>query len=328
MDILELISLISFVFYSILPPEVAFNSLFARIWQFIIGMMIYLNSLPLDIPTIASISYKLLNSAENGETENESLVNELSEDEEEEDIAMKVVPSKPTHKTYIGPFSKYCFLIPMGFVVTYPIAMFPFLVRIPALAVGLLASGILAVVVYETYEKWYLKLSNRSCALLIVLLFIVNVVLINKDAIQGIPFMKQVESPNGSSRFERLDGVNENMTFDDATRLNQYWNKYDLEMMIEPGCIKRTPKHSRWCDYELKGDEFKIAIFGNSYTKNHHKMFIQECKNRAYNITVDSERGCEPLAATPNDHGCVKKLSEFVEFIESAKPDYAFIFTR
>lgn len=373
-----ILGLISFVFYSILPPEVAFNSLFARIWQFIIGMMIFLNSLPQDTSTNTSISYKLLSSAESGETENVPLVDDLSEEDED----MEVVSSNsPSPKTYIGPFSKYFFLIPMGFVVTYPIAMFPFLVR-PlftcftgflmlvsiddeflsnriltyigdisyslylihwpiyayskitfennpyALAVGLLASVTLAIIVYETYEKWYLKLSNTSCALLIILLFIVNVVLINKDAIQDMIFMEQIESMNGSSGFERLDGVNENMTFDDATRLNQYWNKYDLEMMIEPGCVKRTPKHSRWCDYELNGDEFKIAAFGNSYTKNHHKMFVQECKNRAYNITFDSERGCEPLAATPSDHGCVKKLAEFVEFIESAKPDYAFIFTR
>lgn len=137
-----------------------------------------------------------------------------------------------------------------------------------------------------------------------------------------------LNSSSPTSDFLKIDGVTPNMTFDDASRLNQLWNKFDLEMMIEPGCIKRTPKHSRWCDYELKGDEFKLAIFGNSYTKNHHKMFVQECKIRAYNITMDSERGCEPLAASPSDHGCVKKLAEFVEFIESAKPDYAFMFTR
>ncbi|UMM28961.1 hypothetical protein L5515_011557 [Caenorhabditis briggsae] len=317
---------------------------------------------------------------ENGElVENVSLIDDFSENEDEEKEDVEVIPPNPS--TYIGPFSKYCFLVPMAFVITYPIAMFPYLVR-PlftcftgllmlvsvddeflsnrvltyigdisyslylihwpvyaytkvtfennpyALASGLLVSVILAVIVYETYEKWYLKLSNTSCALLIVFFFIMNVALINKDAIHDMNFLNDQASQNSSEGFQRLDGVTPNMTFDDAARLNKMWNKFDIETMIEPGCVKRTPKHSRWCDYETKGDEYKLAIFGNSYTKNHHKMFVQECKNRAYNITMDSERGCEPLAATPSDHPCVKKLSEFVEFIESAKPDYAFIFTR
>ncbi|ULT95753.1 hypothetical protein L3Y34_004442 [Caenorhabditis briggsae] len=157
-----------------------------------------------------------------------------------------------------------------------------------------------------------------------------NVALINKDANYDMKYLDDIDQAfqNSSGGFQRLDGVTPNMTFDDAARLNEMWNKYDTDTTIAPGCVKRTPEHERWCDYKLKGDEFKLAIFGNSYTVNHHKMFVQECKNRAYNITMDSERGCEPLAASPNDHMCVEKLSEFVEFIESAKPDYAFIFTR
>ncbi|ULT95754.1 hypothetical protein L3Y34_004443 [Caenorhabditis briggsae] len=376
----SIIALISFLFYSILPSEVAFNSLFARIWQFLMGMMIYLHSITPIENKESILSYKLLDSTENGElVENVSLIDDFSENEDEEKEDVEVIPPNPS--TYIGPFSKYCFLVPMAFVITYPIAMFPYLVR-PlftcftgllmlvsvddeflsnrvltyigdisyslylihwpvyaytkvtfennpyALASGLLVSVILAVIVYETYEKWYLKLSNTSCALLIVFFFIMNVALINKDAIHDMNFLNDQASQNSSEGFQRLDGVTPNMTFDDAARLNKMWNKFDIETMIEPGCVKRTPKHSRWCDYETKGDEYKLAIFGNSYTKNHHKMFVQECKNRAYNITMDSERGCEPLAATPSDHPCVKKLSEFVEFIESAKPDYAFIFTR
>uniref|UniRef100_A0A1I7U2Y9 Pecanex-like protein n=1 Tax=Caenorhabditis tropicalis TaxID=1561998 RepID=A0A1I7U2Y9_9PELO len=34
--------MISFVFYSLSSPTVAFNSVFARIWQFLIGMIVYL----------------------------------------------------------------------------------------------------------------------------------------------------------------------------------------------------------------------------------------------------------------------------------------------
>lgn len=86
-----------------------------------------------------------------------------------------------------------------------------------------------------------------------------------------------------------------------------------------------------------------MAMFGSSYTKNHQKMVIQECRHRTYNISVDSERGallgysniqdeplsgCEPLAASASDRECRKKLDEFVEYIESTEPDYVFMFTR
>ncbi|CDR32754.1 Acyltransferase 3 domain-containing protein [Caenorhabditis elegans] len=123
------LGLISFTFYSILPLEVAFNSLFARIWQFLIGMVIYLHSVN---PSKSgnSSSYKLLETAENGESEKVSLVDDFSEDEVEDEIVdIAKPPTPPAPSTYLGPFSKYCFLIPMAFVVTYPIAMFPFLVH-------------------------------------------------------------------------------------------------------------------------------------------------------------------------------------------------------
>ena len=93
-----------------------------------IGMMIYLHSIKPADTKDSSVSYKLLNSAENGENEKVILVDDFSDEEgEEEDVELESVPPKPS--TYIGPFSKYCFLIPMAVVVTYPIEMFPFLVR-------------------------------------------------------------------------------------------------------------------------------------------------------------------------------------------------------
>ncbi|KAF1757824.1 hypothetical protein GCK72_014281 [Caenorhabditis remanei] len=57
-------------------------------------------------------------------------------------------------------------------------------------------------------------------------------------------------------------------------------------------------------------------------------MFLQECRHRAYNVTMYSECGCEPLAALPDEDHCKRHLLDFVDFLESAKPDYAFIFTR
>uniref|UniRef100_A0A8R1HNV2 SGNH domain-containing protein n=1 Tax=Caenorhabditis japonica TaxID=281687 RepID=A0A8R1HNV2_CAEJA len=235
-------------------------------------MLIYLHAVSPSIPHTSNDSYKLLKTCEDEEAI-------LQSSDENDDIEV-IIRSPPPPSC--GPFSKYCFLIPIAFIVTYPIEMFPILVR------------------------WYLKLSNTQITLLILILFFSNAILINKDALQDQIYLKVIpnEAAQSSNTVERLDKVTPNMTFDDAIEKNSIWNKYDLEAMIQPGCIKRTPGHDRWCDYEVKG----IRMF--------------DFQNRIQNI------GCEPLAATPKDKGCVKKLAEFVKFIESAKPDYAFMFTR
>ncbi|CAP37068.1 Protein CBG19904 [Caenorhabditis briggsae] len=127
---------------------------------------------------------------------------------------------------------------------------------------------------------------------------------------------------------------------DDAARLNAYWNYRDhtAPELREPGCIKRQPGRLG-CDFKENGTEFKIAILGSSYAKNHHKMIIQECRHRASTISMADVTGCEPLAAPrkPVDNGkfstdwtqeCSSRLEEFVEFINETQPDYAFMMTR
>ncbi|CAI2350736.1 unnamed protein product [Caenorhabditis sp. 36 PRJEB53466] len=365
-----ILGLASLFFYFSSSSTVAFNSVFARIWQFLIGMVIYLTSSK--IPTVNNVPYELLESG-NGKVKllEESDGLEESDKEEEEEGKEKERSAKDTMN--LGPFSKYFFLIPLAYILTYPIALYPFLLRpfftvftgfLMLLSIGdaylsnrfltyigdisyslylihwpmyayaklsfpgnqivlmasLLISVLLAVLIYETFEKWYLKLSNTSISILVVMLFFSNLVLIHKDVIHEkfSPVMRN---------FTRLDGVLPNMTFDDADRLNNHWSATDLGGLREPGCVKRTPGKV-WCDFEEKGKDFKLVIFGNSLTENHHKMFLQECRYRAYNVTMYSEYGCEPLAALSNEEHCKRHLVDFVDFLTSAKPDYAFLITR
>lgn len=372
-----LLGVISISYYFTSPQTTAFNSVFARIWQFLIGMIVYLiyfkkSTKPLDLP------YNLLDAEKPNDDGKLKLLEEDGFDEseeEEETVETKVVAdSSQKTKSYLGPFSKYFFLFPMVYIVTYPIAMYSFLLRpiftlftgilmllsvddyylsnrvltyigdisyslylihwpiyayckltypnnIYVLTAGLLVSIIIAVAVYETYEKWYLKLSNLSIAILIMLLLVVNLILINKDVIH-----EKINSST-TNNFARIDGILPNMTIDDADRMNAYWQRTDLGGLDEPGCVSRTPGKV-WCDYEEKGKDFKIAIFGNSLTLNHRKMFLQECRHRAYNVTMYSEYGCEPLAALSNEAHCKRHLIDFVDFLKGTKPDYAFLFTR
>ncbi|PIC34604.1 hypothetical protein B9Z55_014208 [Caenorhabditis nigoni] len=370
-----ILGITSLSYYLTSSQTVAFNSMFARIWQFLIGMVVYLIYFK-KISNSISLPFEISKTAENLDDGKQKLLEEDGFDEEsenEEEEQEKEVMTPPKVTTYLGPFSKYFFLFPMAYIVTYPIAFYPFLLRpiftvftgalmlisvddiylsnkmltyigdisyslylihwpiysycklmhpgnIYVLTAGLIVSILLAVVVFETFEKWYLKLSNISITILVLTLLSINLILIHKDVINA-----QINPSN--SNFTRLDGVLPNMTYDDADRLNAHWQQTDLGGLNEPGCIKRTPGKV-WCDYVEKGKDFKIAIFGNSLTLNHHKMFLQECRHRAYNVTMYSEYGCEPLAALSNEAHCKRHLIDFVDFLKSAKPDYAFLFTR
>ncbi|EFP08516.1 hypothetical protein CRE_15576 [Caenorhabditis remanei] len=367
-----ILGIISFSYSTISSQHVAFNSVFARIWQFLIGMIAFMISTPF------GYSSELINSKEDGEEDNMNVSDTLSKFLLMISMLIilvypDVLPSSITRPlftlftgilmlfsiddlflcnrflTYFGDISYSLYLIhwpvyafvKLNYGEEYYGWNFYFLRlqnksrKISALSTGLLLSILLAILFFETYEKWYLSISNINVSALIIVLFILNVTLVNKDAAQDQFFMRQISS---NSTF-KMDGVYENMTIEDAERMNNIWNKYDLLMMIEPGCIKRTPNHNRWCDFkshvndikqvvEGENGEFKIALFGNSYTMNHHKMVIQECRKQAFNISMYSEKGCEPLAADPEDPNCVEKLNEFVEYIKDSNPDYAFMFTR
>lgn len=123
---------ISISYYFTSPQTTAFNSVFARIWQFLIGMIVYLiyfkkSTKPLDLP------YNLLDAEKPNDDGKLKLLEEDGFDEseeEEETVETKVVAdSSQKTKSYLGPFSKYFFLFPMVYIVTYPIAMYSFLLR-------------------------------------------------------------------------------------------------------------------------------------------------------------------------------------------------------
>ncbi|UMM27669.1 hypothetical protein L5515_010866 [Caenorhabditis briggsae] len=208
------------------------------------------------------------------------------------------------------------------------------------LTATLLFSVLVAAILYETYKNWYLKQSNTLVGILVVALFISNLIVINKDEINEQMKTSQNITLLPNRTFPRLDGVEPNMSLDDAERLNTYWNFNDhtAPQLTEPGWVT-VPKKS-WCAFKENGtdSEYKIAFFGSSYVPNHHKLIIQECRHRAKTISMYYAVGCEPLATPrkPIDNGgftswikeCAPELINFVDFIKETQPDYAFMLTR
>ncbi|ULT94431.1 hypothetical protein L3Y34_003717 [Caenorhabditis briggsae] len=206
---------------------------------------------------------------------------------------------------------------------------------------ALIISILLAMLVHQTYERWYLRQSNNMIATLVIILFSSNAIFIYRDQIQENVDRTMNNTVSSDGKYPRFDGWTPNMTLDDAQKMNYHWNRYDINdpKLRESGCVHKFP-NKNWCEYPGNGTEYKIAILGSSYARNHYKLIIQECRNRAKAFTTADVMGCEPIAAPhiPVDNGrafaktwsptCANHLIMFVDFINTTQPDYAFIMSR
>ncbi|PIC33391.1 hypothetical protein B9Z55_013387 [Caenorhabditis nigoni] len=338
------IAISSFIFHVSSPTSLAFNSVFARIWQFSIGMMAYF------IANNRKSNAVLYNPLGTVEKEAEQLLedNEVGKKSEESrryfwlknvvlvvSVMILLIPKEITPvgaRVLITIFT--ALLIVLDVENVFLNSRFLIYIGDISYALYLIHWPIYAY----SYESWYLKQSNTLVGVLVVALFISNLLIIDKDEIN-----EQMKKPQKikilpNRTFPRLDGVEPNMNLDDAKRLNTYWNINDnnAPQLTEPGCVT-VPKKSG-CEFKENGTEFKFAFLGSSYVPNHHKLIIQECRHRAKTISMYQATGCEPLAAPrkPVDNEgftswtveCAEQLKKFVDFIKETKPDYAFILTR
>uniref|UniRef100_A0A1I7UFR9 Acyl_transf_3 domain-containing protein n=1 Tax=Caenorhabditis tropicalis TaxID=1561998 RepID=A0A1I7UFR9_9PELO len=314
--------LISFVFFFISPPTDAFNSVFARIWQFLIGMVVYLLGMNSQKP---GDKYQTLDVEE---TEIELFVIQI------EDKKMEMESVNERYSRMNSSFSSSDTLLLFLVLITlFPFAITPVVFR-PLITIGTgvlmlvsedniilskpfltyigdisyslylihwpiyvywkltcegdkfwlicaLASSIfLAVITFETFEKWYLKLSSGSVGLLVFILFTSSIMLIKKDEL--------MDNMNSIGRnTSSLDGVTDEMTIKDAFKLNRRWNVYDQRNLYSSTCkYEKEGTPYGWCRHkELpKYGRHKMMIFGNSWTANHANLFVQECGYKAKSI--------------------------------------------
>ncbi|CAB3409445.1 unnamed protein product [Caenorhabditis bovis] len=334
-----IIASLSFFFYSFSTPTVSFNSVLARIWQFVLGMMVYLYT-----NEIISIRryQKLYDSEEAG-----ILLLDEKEDEAEKE-------EKP--RLHIAQYALILFLF---YIFSYPLIIPPIFSRITvtmstgalmcisdgnmvlsnkmlayigdfsyslylihwpiytywklhyqndnsALLFFLVLSIIVSIAVFELFEKWYLKQSTMFVFTMVIVLLFVDVVLLNKDDIGYA-----LSSPHKHNKTQ-FDGVPDNLTLDEAAKFNYQWTANDNKNLM--GLNKRN--------------KFKLMIFGNSWTSNHGKLIFDECRDQAHTIVQASAYGCEPLYPSKDLKRCEDDIEEFKRNIRIEQPDYAFLITR
>uniref|UniRef100_A0A1I7V040 Acyl_transf_3 domain-containing protein n=1 Tax=Caenorhabditis tropicalis TaxID=1561998 RepID=A0A1I7V040_9PELO len=187
-----------------------------------------------------------------------------------------------------------------------------------------LSSVLLAVLSYELFEKWYLKLSNKETFILCSILFILNLGAVHKDTVR-----ETLSPPTISSR---LDGLTGPIDFDEAERLNRLWTINDPKQQLAPSCEYEPGDgpygYCRHKGLDTKNGKFKLMLFGNSWAANHARLFYEECGYQAKSIFQGSNEGCHPLYAAPIYKGCNETFATYAKRLEEEKPDYAFLISR
>ncbi|CAB3409543.1 unnamed protein product [Caenorhabditis bovis] len=216
-----IIGSISFVYYTISDDSVSFNSVFARIWQFLIGMCVYLYTEWSNEKKRMTEERDELISCENDEqllsrpecqsiiiyqcivilitvyilTYPVAITPEFSKPIVTIFTGMLMCVSEGNavlsnrFLTYIGDFSYSLYLIHWPIFTFWKLQLENYHF---ALIGCLLLSILLAIGTFEIFEKWYLNLSLTTIFALVVLLLISNVFLINFDeAVQVFNHAKQ-----------------------------------------------------------------------------------------------------------------------------------------
>ncbi|CAI5447813.1 unnamed protein product [Caenorhabditis angaria] len=313
----------SFIFYTMSTPTIAFNSVFSRIWQFMCGMIVYLLIMQKQKEEFSPIfwtTFIWMLAIQFWPTELPAgFVRPLLTFQTGILILISCtenpILSNPI-LTYIGDVSYSLYLIHWPI---YACAKLSISGNSYGLFICLLISFVLAMIVYESYERWYLDLESEKVAILIGILFLSNVVFVNKDAILI-----------GGQRNLDSSIVWKNMTIDDAEKLNKEWTYKDTSNLLSITCkYESKSKPFGWCEHAgLKSDaKFKFMIFGNSWTANHATMFYSECGHLASRIVQNGAYGCEPLYLSKGLN-CAPNFKKIEENLEKLRPDYAFHIAR
>ncbi|CAI5452543.1 unnamed protein product [Caenorhabditis angaria] len=342
-----LFSIISLIFYLISPRSTAFYSVFARIWQFFAGFLVYFWS-----------EFE----SGNGEDSEKLLTSEKKSSEGEKEkknyeslqawlllvtilmlfvgfeyperivrIAMTIITAlliliaennlilSNKYMIYIGNISYSLYLI------HWPIYCYSKFYELPQLPF-LMLSIFLGILIYEFYEKWYTtKIDRKSQMILSTVLLVFCVLAIWRREILNI-YTKQEKSKSfwvGDSKKLSLDKIME---------LNTEWTSREMEFLEYEECDYKNQdlKPFGLCHFKNLSSTapLKILIIGNSYAMNFAPLILKACGQKSNLIWLASESSCDFLYPAYSERKCQNMFENPYETIQKMQFDYIFLISK
>uniref|UniRef100_A0A1I7SXP6 Acyl_transf_3 domain-containing protein n=1 Tax=Caenorhabditis tropicalis TaxID=1561998 RepID=A0A1I7SXP6_9PELO len=324
-------------FYSTVfcDKQQAFNSMRARIWQFMIGMIVNIESekeiksrrdeklvkygclltmlwiigYPREFPDLVlrpffTISTGILILLSSGDS----------------------ILSFPI-LTYIGDISYSLYLIHWPFYAYWKLVLSDGAEMNWYLLTVFLVSVVVSVICYELFEKWYLKLPNKSIAFLSIGLFLSSIFVLEYNRVED-----WLTSPGVGARLDGLEN-NQTFSFEKVTKLHRKWSLYDYRNLYAPTChYEGSIGPLEACSHtglDEENGKYRFMLLGNSWAANHARIFYDECKGKAKRIYQYAQAGCDPLVSHRYDlELCVPELDLYIDQVEKEKPDYLFLLSR
>ncbi|CAL2038692.1 unnamed protein product [Caenorhabditis brenneri] len=329
------LALVSYIYSEFFCTKIeAFNSTFARIWQFMAGMivccmrereaettrketivkyivltlMVWILIHPRELPVEVLRPFFTLSTA--------ALIFFSSGDS---------ILSFPV-LTYIGDISYSLYLIHWPLYSYWKLELSDGLSSNRELLIIFLVSVGLSVISYEFFEKWYLTLPNVYVLALCISLFSSSIFLLEYNRV--------VDYLNDPAVGARLDGLKENqvLSFEEVSKIHRKWSLNDYRLLYAPTCSYDGDGPLGWCRHtglENNNGKLKLMVIGNSWAANHARIFYDECGKKASSIVQFSKAGCDPLEAHKYTADiCIRELPVFVDLVEKEKPDYLFLLSR
>ncbi|KAK6726719.1 hypothetical protein RB195_004810 [Necator americanus] len=355
MTTLKLLVSLSILCHVILPPTVAFNFTHARIWQFVFGIYVHQLSRQTTNPD-PETSRKYMNLTNYGFCLAAIIGTNLLPFMTMNSLILRIITTLLTggliflhppneanfmsskYFTYVGHISYSLYLVHWPIYIIFWQYNFRDTV---GLSCGLILSILVAVVLTETFEKLYLQAGVRTVLCLIVCLYAVNLLLIDKQKKHDLLEQELESAVNLFTPVCLSKNMNTNcdipfsatkLGIEQVLRLNTLFTMSDVQLLSYKECSYRRGWHIPWgyCDLpsESRNPARKIMVIGNSYAANQARLVYEMCHSSDVDVQVFAMGGCNVLTIDRQYHHCWKSHSVFNKVVREYKPNVLFVLSR
>ncbi|KAJ1363876.1 hypothetical protein KIN20_023833 [Parelaphostrongylus tenuis] len=337
----------SLLFHVILPTAYAFNMVYARLWQFILGILVqqcdrnsvhtettknFRNGIVHRIHLLLTLAYNF-DPNTRPHVKNRIVCTFLT---------AGLILFHSTERSSV--LSSRCFIYVGKLSYSLYLVHWPIFIIIKTQFPDnkLSISVIMSIVLTECFEKAYLRASPKTLFSLIIGLYaIVAIFYLNEwskdDLANDTKWIAKLFTPVCPDKILNYSDTCDipfyrmNFSAEQIIQINEWSSLDDENQLFYKKCFY-TDNFSPWgwCDLSPKNhiSTHKILVLGNSYATNQGRIVYESCRNSDTEVRVYSQPGCEVLTETTEYVHCQHSRRLFYKVVREYEPNVLFILTR